>query len=984
VLLLLLVVNPGPAQAQDPAIEGTLTLDGLVRRDLAVVVADVEVLDAVSEGDVQCGVSSGGAEESACRIEVSKSTTGDEPTVHLREAGVCPTLWAAAPGDSVTVRLPTVSGATPVVLHWSSEQQVPTWQVQAQSCGDSILIPGGTSGPFDASDVMIRGAAWWHRAEAASGTVTVPSEARDDVAAGLSRRAESVWTAWMDANGSTWPQNVRCATRADLRFEANPTVEILAGHALPLDTGLAAADLPLAADVSREVRATVSARGDRGADPVECLLEISRTADKLVLQPAQTSPPDSSAALGCPVIWRALPADELHVVFDIPDVGRASVDVRVSTANVGDALESGSCDRDAIPLPEGADVGTRVWLRGVDRWHTLEVSATAIAIPSTDRFRVGYALSESAHVSLWWSDGTAAWLGSIRCVGAPRVPVSRLTAEGLTQRLIEVQGIDIPNGNAALSFSHDGSLVAACVAVANSAVPGQTILSIKGQCDIFARAPSELGREYVVAVRGGNHQALFRLVDAIPTAPAVSPRYNVRVAPSGDSVEFDSALSRVQVAIHDGSQWKVLSPRPQDTPEADHARAVARAMRSGVAEALAWTTSVDAIWIQLALETGEATEIPVASWCNRERIEHLLAPTDRASFKMEIVDADCDVETDCLLTRAQQRQVLHRTHYVCVDATNPSPSLVGTSSDDHILPPNRPLIVVVRHRPQWAMWLAVSADPTGVGETDEQVGALGADEASVESQPGVSQPVRTLGDGTQVSTYSLAPRRPGTYAVDIGGGTATDAGDVKYSGVPLRYEFIVLRSVGGAMRLGLGVGWRGNRGRGMEIIEADGVRRISHSGGRTATELVVGYSVYLTNRDRHYRAIRDRAMGRATVRPNVGLYFGLGLITVLPSGDAYEPFDLFGTLYSGLEFAPSPHVSIAATAAFYRAESPRGGLSVGDIVPSGWDNSTAFRNEYRPAGAIVLSFDPLFFRTAARGLRVLETSGENGQQKEGE
>jgi hypothetical protein len=290
-----------------------------------------------------------------------------------------------------------------------------------------------------------------------------------------------------------------------------------------------------------------------------------------------------------------------------------------------------------------------------------------------------------------------------------------------------------------------------------------------------------------------------------------------------------------------------------------------------------------------------------------------------------------------------------KVYVVCADlfTKGEDPAIQIRPQTRHILKPNRPVLVKVRHRRDAEITIKMDGE-RGLFHPGIRVDVTPRKGAGVTESTDGEAPLPP----DIVSEVAFAPRRPGPADVKI---RQIEGGKETSYTIELVVEEIYL----GAVRLGVAA------------IQKDAVDReylsqarpgsqqteiVAKSTGRVDLELVLGFAPYL------FDFIGDD--GRAAVtgcRPCVAPYVGLGLLN-----QSATSLELLKSLHFGLEWEFTPSFSVAGTFVVRRVTRLASGFEVGSPIGADVPTTTG----YGFGGGVVFNFSPEFLKLAAQSSSV--------------
>lgn len=264
----------------------------------------------------------------------------------------------------------------------------------------------------------------------------------------------------------------------------------------------------------------------------------------------------------------------------------------------------------------------------------------------------------------------------------------------------------------------------------------------------------------------------------------------------------------------------------------------------------------------------------------------------------------------------------------------------------HVLSPNMPIRVIVRHRPVGRVAIALGGRRglyTPVMDVRTQPSAEAAMRRT--ALEGMREP-----EPLTLSSALFGPRTPGEADLSI----TIERGEGELS---VTYELSVQPTYSGAIRVGFGMVFGGAVDRAYEVRNLPGSMQpeiVATAGGDLDLELVVGFAPFLEALGSG-RGYHDSA--NLTSFPfGFSPFVGVGLVGNTAQGPGF-----FTAFYFGLEWEPLRGFSIALTAVARRAKRLLPGLQVGDAASPG---SVITSDAFRMGWGVVINISPDVFQVA--------------------
>lgn len=324
----------------------------------------------------------------------------------------------------------------------------------------------------------------------------------------------------------------------------------------------------------------------------------------------------------------------------------------------------------------------------------------------------------------------------------------------------------------------------------------------------------------------------------------------------------------------------------------------------------------------------------------------------------EPIPDECDLTTELTpyFSSCQNPPGFSDHLVVCLDAYNDDTPVISglPQRANHVLPPNRPLLVMVRHREDRSVSINISGTrglyrPTTLNLTG--IGAQQAARGKNDPEPLTSSARRAL-----ISRRAFAPRTPDPIDLTVKVYQSAN-GEQKLVGQEV-VEFIVEQTYGAAVRLGLAVVGGSAVDREYEVRSlATGQQSVAaKSFGTVNAELVLGFAPFID----FFRGGRGYSNWNNLSRFPFGIspYVGIGVVNA-----SQNSLEVFKSIYLGGEWEISGNFSIAVTWVGRRVTRLADGVSEGMPVPEG-TVTTVTGFDY--GWGVILNLSPDFFRIAQK------------------
>lgn len=368
--------------------------------------------------------------------------------------------------------------------------------------------------------------------------------------------------------------------------------------------------------------------------------------------------------------------------------------------------------------------------------------------------------------------------------------------------------------------------------------------------------------------------------------------------------------------------------------------------------------------LAIVLKSNESTSgfVDTPTWEEKKSIGDTppspLAKCTESVSPGEPIPDECDLtkELTPYFSSCQNPPGFNDHLVVCLDAYNDDTPVISglPQRANHVLPPNRPLLVMVRHREDRSVSINISGTrglyrPATLNLTG--IGTQQAARGKIDPEPMASSARRAL-----ISRRAFAPRTPDPIDLTVKVYQSAD-GAQKLVGQEV-VEFIVEQTYGAAVRLGLAVVGGSAVDREYEVRSlATGQQSVAaRSFGTVNAELVLGFAPFID----FFRGGRGYSNWNNLTRFPFGIspYVGIGVVNA-----SQNSLEVFKSVYLGGEWEISGNFSIAVTWVGRRVTRLADGVSEGMPVPEG-TVTTVTGFDY--GWGVILNLSPDFFRIAQK------------------
>jgi len=352
--------------------------------------------------------------------------------------------------------------------------------------------------------------------------------------------------------------------------------------------------------------------------------------------------------------------------------------------------------------------------------------------------------------------------------------------------------------------------------------------------------------------------------------------------------------------------------------------------------------------------------VGIPTWEEKKRAEPPppLAKCTESVSPGEPIPDECDLtkELTPYFSACQNPPGFNDHLVVCLDAYNDDTPVISglPQRANHVLPPNRPLLVMVRHREDRSVSINISGTRGLYRPATLNLTGIGAQQAA----RGKTDPEQLESSARRalISRRAFAPRTPDPIDLTVKVYQSAD-GEQKLVGQEV-VEFIVEQTYGAAVRLGLAVVGGSAVDREYEVRSlATGQQSVAaKSFGTVNAELVLGFAPFID----FFRGGRGYSNWNNLSRFPFGIspYVGIGVVNA-----SQNSLEVFKSIYLGGEWEISGNFSIAVTWVGRRVTRLADGVSEGMPVPEG-TVTTVTGFDY--GWGVILNLSPDFFRIAQK------------------